>query len=155
MRIVNAAYAVGEAGLWADGLERTDEDEISAAVAAGDMLVATSGGRLAGCARARSIDAETGEVGLVAVPPEAWGSGAGGALLRAAEDHMRARGATTMRLTLLVPRDGEHPFKRRLHDWYTRMGYEVVGSVPAEAALPHLAPHLATPCDLLFFPKTL
>jgi GNAT superfamily N-acetyltransferase len=155
VRLVNDAYAAGEEGLWAGGLERTDEDEIVAAVEAGDMLVATAGGRLAGCARARSIDAETGEVGLVAVAPEAWGSGAGGALLRAAEEHMRARGAATMRLTLLVPRDGEHPFKRRLHDWYTRRGYEMTGSAPIENVLPHVAPHLATPCDLLFFTKPL
>ena len=30
--------------------------------------------------------------------------------------------STATILTLLVPREGVHPFKQRLHDWYTRLG---------------------------------
>jgi N-acetylglutamate synthase-like GNAT family acetyltransferase len=155
VRLINAAYAAGEVGLWLDDTGRTDEGEIAAAVRAGEMLVATIDGRTVGCARVRALDATTGEVGLVAVGPEAWGSGVGGRLMRTAENLMRTRGATSMRLVLLVPRGSVHPAKQRLHDWYTRLGYTVVGSQPFEDAVPHAAPHLATPCDLLLFRKPL
>jgi GNAT superfamily N-acetyltransferase len=155
VRLVNGAYASGEAGLWRDGLERTDEDEIAAAVRAGEMLVATAGGRLVGCARVRARDSVTGDIGLIAADLETWGSGVGRALVRAAEDRMRSRGAETMRLELLVPRDSLHPTKERLRDWYTRLGYEIVGSVPLEEAMPRVALSLAVPCDLLLFSKPL
>jgi GNAT superfamily N-acetyltransferase len=155
VRLVNAAYAAGEAGLWADGLERTNEAEIAAAVEAGELLVASADGRLAGCARVRALDDTTGEVGLVSVDPRAWGGGAGRALLDAAEDRMRSLGADAMKLTLLVPRHSEHPFKQRLRGWYTRLGYDVTGVVPFEDVVPHAAPSLAVPCDLLLFHKPL
>jgi len=155
MRLINDAYAAGEVGLWRDGLERTDEAEVAAAVDAGEMLVATAGGRTVGCARVRALDAATGEVGLIAVDPDAWGGGTGGALVRAAEDRTRSRGADTIRLVLLVPRSSVHPVKERLRDWYTRLGYEIEGSVPMEEAMPEVAPSLAVSCDLLLFRKRL
>jgi|tagenome__1003787_1003787.scaffolds.fasta_scaffold18514272_1 GNAT superfamily N-acetyltransferase len=155
VRLVNDAYAAGEMGLWRDGLQRTDEAEIAAAVRAREMLVAAIDGRAVGCARVRSVDPTTAEVGLITADPGSWGSGVGRAVVRAAEDRARSQGATTMRLTLLVPREGAHPFKDRLRDWYTRLGYEVVGSVALEEAMPHVAPSLAVPCDLLLFSKPL
>jgi GNAT superfamily N-acetyltransferase len=155
VRLINAAYAAGEAGLWVDGTPRTDEEEIGPAVQAGEMLAAILDGRLVGCVRVRALDADTGEVGLVSADPAAWGAGVGRALMRAAEDRMRARGAATMRLTLLVPRDGVHPAKERLRDWYTRLGYVVVGTMPFEDAVPQAAPSLTQPCDLLLFRKAL
>jgi GNAT superfamily N-acetyltransferase len=155
VRLINDAYAAGEVGLWRDGLERTDEAEVADAVDAGEMLVATAGGRTVGCARVRALDATTGEVGLIAVDPAAWGDGTGGALVRAAEDLARSRGAATMRLVLLVPRDAVHPVKERLREWYTRQAYEIEGSVAMEEAMPNVAPSLAVPCDLLLFRKTL
>jgi len=156
VRIVNAAYAEGEAGLWVDGTSRTDGREIAAAVRAGEMLVATTvGGRVVGCVRVRAVDDGpcSWEIGFVSVDPAEWGSGVGRALVLAAEDHARAHGATTVRLTLLVPRAAVHPAKERLRDWYTRLGYSIAGSVPFEDALPDAAPHLTAPCDLLLFTK--
>jgi hypothetical protein len=44
VRLVNAAYAAGEAGLLLEGTARTDEVEIAAAEGAGEMLVATADG---------------------------------------------------------------------------------------------------------------
>ena len=153
VRIVNAAYAEGEAGLWVDGTPRTDEEEIDAAVRAGEMLVETVDERVVGCVRVRALHDATWEIGLVSADPAAWGSGVGRDLVRAAEHRARSRGATTIRLTLLVPRESVHAAKERLRKWYTRLGYVVVGSVPFEDALPHAAPHLTAPCDLLLFTK--
>ena len=152
---INRAYAKGEAGLWRDDPGRTDEAEIAEAVRAGHMLVATAGDRIAGCLRTRALDASTSDVGLIGVDPGAWGGGTGRALVDAAEDRARARGATTMQLELLVPRTGAHPDKERLREWYSRRGYAVVRRVPMEEYLPDVAPLLSGPGDILVFAKPL
>ena len=153
--LINRSYAAGEAGLWKDDLGRTDEREIAEAIGADQMLVARVDGRIAGCLRTRALDASTSDLGLVGVDPDAWGGGIGRALIQAAEDLARSRGATTMRLELLVPRTGTHPDKERLRGWYTRRGYAVVRTVPFEEYVPHAAAFLAAPGDILVFTKAL
>jgi GNAT superfamily N-acetyltransferase len=119
------------------------------------MLVARVEGLLVGCLRTRALDATTSDVGLIGVHPEAWGAGTGRALVDFAEDRARDRGATTMRLELLVPRTGVHPDKERLRDWYTRRGYTVVATIPFEDYVPRAAPLLSAPGDILLFEKPL
>jgi GNAT superfamily N-acetyltransferase len=153
--IINAAYAVGEAGLWVDGATRTDPGEIAEAIRGSGMLAATLEGRLVGCAYVRPLDAGTADLGLISVAPDQWGGGVGGRLVHGAEELMRSRGMTTMQLELLVPKTGIHPAKERLRAWYSRLGYRVVRSAPFEEVAAHLAPQLATPCKFLIFRKRL
>jgi GNAT superfamily N-acetyltransferase len=153
--LINRAYAAGEAGLWRERTDRTETAEIAEAVGAGHMLVARVEGVIVGCLRTRLADATTAELGLVGVEPEAWGGGVGRALVGAAEDLARSRGATTMQLELLVPRTGTHPDKERLRDWYTRRGYRLTRRVPFEDYVPHAAPLLTAPADILIFTKPL
>jgi GNAT superfamily N-acetyltransferase len=153
--IVNAAYAVGEAGLWLEGTTRTEPGEIAEAIRNGWILAAAIGGRLVGCACVRPLDAGTADLGLVSAAPERWGSGVGRALARFAEQLMRARGVTTMQLELLVPVGWEHPEKTRLRSWYTRLGYRIVRTAPFADVAAHLEPQLATPCAFLVFQKPL
>jgi GNAT superfamily N-acetyltransferase len=155
VRLINRAYAVGEAGLWKAHVDRTDEREIADAIRAGQMLVATAGDRIVGCLRTRALDARTSDLGLMGVDPDAWGGGIGRTLVSAAEELARSRGATTMRLELLVPRTGTHPDKERLREWYTRRGYTVVRRVPFEDYVPQAAPLLSAPGDILVFTKPL
>jgi GNAT superfamily N-acetyltransferase len=155
VRLVNSAYAVGEAGLWLEGTTRTGPDEIADAIRSGGMLAATHEGRLAGCAYVRRLDAGTADLGLISTAPDQWGNGVGRELVRAAEELVRSRGMTTMQLELLVPKGGAHPEKDRLRAWYTRLGYRVVRSVPIEHVAAHLASRLAAPCEFLVFRKPL
>jgi GNAT superfamily N-acetyltransferase len=156
VRLINRAYELGEAGLWRPGfVGRTDEAEITEAIRAGQMLAARAGDRIVGCLRTRALSATVSDVGLIGVDPTAWGAGTGRALVDAAEDRARARGATTMQLELLVPRAGTHPDKQRLHDWYTRRGYAVARRIPFEAYVPRAAHLLAAPGDILIFTKQL
>jgi hypothetical protein len=46
--LVNLVYAESERGLWKDGARRTDAEEITALVEAGQLAVARLDGRLAG-----------------------------------------------------------------------------------------------------------
>lgn len=153
VRLINSAYAAGEAGLWLEGAPRTDDAEIAAAIRGEGMLVATVEGRIVGCGGLRPVDTTTTDLGLVSAAPEVQGSGVGRQLLQTAEGLARERGTATMQLQLLVPRDGTHPAKERLRQWYLRLGYRIERSVPFEEAVPHAAPSLATPCDILVFRK--
>lgn len=153
--IINAAYAVGEAGLWVEGATRTGPGEIAQAIRSGGMLAAALQGRLVGCAYVRPLDAGTADLALISTAPDQWGSGVGRELVRSAEELMRSDGVTTMQLELLVPKGWVHPDKERLHAWYTRLGYRVVRSAPFEQVAAHLASQLATPCEFLIFHKPL
>jgi GNAT superfamily N-acetyltransferase len=154
-RVVNAAYGLGERELWLGHVQRTSSVAMAEAIETGEMLVATSEGRLVGCGRVHQRDDATGEVGLVSADPDHWGAGVGREIVRAAEEVMRARGVETMQLELLVPRDGVHPEKERLRAWYERRGYRVVGSRPFAEPDTDRASRLATPCDFLLFRKSL
>ena len=52
---------------------------------------------------------------------------------------------------------GPHPTrpKERLRDWHTRRGHAVADRIPMEEYLPHVAPLLSAPGDILIFEKTL
>jgi GNAT superfamily N-acetyltransferase len=154
-RLVNRAYAVGEAGLWMDGTTRTRPDEIAEAILSGEMLAAALGGRLVGCAVVRPLEPGAADLGMVSAAPDRWGSGIGRELVRSAEELMRSRGVTTMQLELLVPKGWLHPEKERLRSWYTRLGYRVVRSAPFEQVAADLASRLAAPCEFLIFRKPL
>ena len=153
--LINAAYAIGEAGLWLEGTARTWPGEIAEAIHSGGMLAAKRQGRLVGGAFVRPLDTGKADLGMISAAPEQWGSGVGRDLVRSAEELMRSRGMTTMQLELLVPKGWVHPEKARLRSWYTRLGYRVIRSAPFEEVAAHLAPHLAVPCEFLIFSKRL
>ena len=155
VRIVNGAYAVGEAGLWLEGTARIGPGEIAEAIRGDGMLAATRDGRLVGCAYVRPLDAGTADLGLISAAPDQWGSGVGRQLVRSAEELMRSRGATTMQLELLVPKGWVHPEKDRLRSWYTRLGYRPVRSAPFEEVAAPPSSQLAAPCEFLIFQKPL
>jgi GNAT superfamily N-acetyltransferase len=155
VRVINEAYDAGEDGLWRDGWTRITRAEVAQAIRSERMLAATMDARVVGCAYVRSLDANTADLGLVSVTPEHWGAGVGSEIVRAAEDLVRGRGVTTMRLELLVPQGWVHPHKDRLREWYTRLGYEVIETVPFEQVATHAASQLATACEFLVFRKRL
>jgi GNAT superfamily N-acetyltransferase len=153
--VVNAAYARGEVGLWREGTERIASEDVRDLVASGQLAAAREDGRVVGSVRVTSLDPQTAELGLLAVAGERAGSGVGRALMTFAHDLARERGHTAMRLTLLVPREGSHPFKDRLEDWYRRQGYRVVGRADFAATHPEPAALLAVACDLVTFERGL
>jgi GNAT superfamily N-acetyltransferase len=153
--IVNDAYARGEVGLWREGTRRIADEDLRALVAAGQLAAARVDGRVVGCVRVTSLDPRTAGLGLLAAAGESVGSGVGRALMAFAHDLARERGHTAMRLTLLVPREGSHPFKVRLEDWYRRQGYRVLGRADFAATHPEPAALLAVACDLVTFERAL
>jgi hypothetical protein len=104
--------------------------------------------------RVSRADARTGEFGLLAAARDATNRGVGRALVAFAEDTARARGATAMRLELLVPRDGtpgEAAAGRVVHA--ARLSRHRADGV--RRGLSRDAPRLAVPCDLVTYAKPL
>jgi GNAT superfamily N-acetyltransferase len=153
--IVNGAYAPAERGLWREHATRTTAAEVADLVAAGEIAVATHGGELAGSVRVRDVATDASELGMLAAAGGHRGTGVGRALVDFVEGRSRARGLGAVRLELLLPREWRHPSKERLKAWYGRRGYRVVGTSSVETAHPHLAPLLATPCELAVYEKPL
>ena len=153
--LVNTVYDTAEAGLWRDDATRTTVSEMAGLIAAGEIAVAECEGAIAGSVRIHDVAVDASEFGMLVAAPEHRNTGVGRSLLDFAEDHSRARGRRAMRLELLVPRHWEHPSKEFLKGWYGRRGYRVVRTGRVDDQHPHLAPLLATACDMLVYEKPL
>lgn len=147
--LVNDVYAVAEEGLWCAGRERTTTEAITELIAAGEVLAArTPDGRIVGSVWCHDVAAGTSEFGMLVAAPDRRGLGIGRALVDEVERRSRDRGLVAVQLELLVPVGWRHPAKELLAAWYGRRGYRVAHTTAMAEAYPHLAPFLATPCDL-------
>jgi GNAT superfamily N-acetyltransferase len=153
--LINAVYETAESGLWRNVTTRTTVPELAGLIAAREIAVATRGGELAGSVRIHDVSGDTSEFGLLVAAPGQHNTGVGRALLDFAEQRSRERGFRAMQLELLLPRAWRHPSKEFLRSWYERRGYRLVRTGTLDHDYPHLAPLLATPCDLAIFEKPL
>ena len=144
--IVNAAYAIGEAGMWRPGTPRVEAARVRDDLRAGRLLVAGRARGPVGVVRVPPLGPGTWGFGMLAVDPDAQGGRLGAALVAAAEALAGAAGAATMQLELLVPIGREQPSKERLRAWYSRLGYRRVGEGSIAEDHPELADALAEPC---------
>ena len=153
--LVNNVYADAEKGLWQPGAQRTHAAEMAAIIRAGELGVAWAGAKLVGAVRVCRLATGEAEFGMLVADPAHRGVGVGRELVAFAESWAHGQGLDRMQLELLVPRDGTHPVKEFLREWYTRLGYREVRRDPFEEAHPALQPQLATPCDFVIFHKPL
>ncbi len=151
VRITNAAYDRGEAGIWLPGWKRTDPEWTGSEVAAGEVYVAREDGRIVGSIRVVRLRDDTAEFGLLAVDPDVGGRGVGRTLVDFAEG---VHDVDWMELELLVP-PVPHGNKRRLHEWYTRRGYREWRRRDFATAYPEPGALLVGPSDLVGYRKSL
>lgn len=155
VEIVNAAYAVGEAGMWVAGTRRVGVEELRGLIRASEIVVARVGDRVVGCVRVHPLSETAWGFGMLAADPSARGTGVGRALVAAAEERARTAGAAEMQLELLVPSDRVQESKVRLAEWYSRAGYRVVAGRDFAEDFPELAASLAVACDYQIWRKPL
>jgi GNAT superfamily N-acetyltransferase len=153
--LINDVYKSAESGLWRNGATRTTASELAQLIAARQIAVAIRDGRLAGSVRVHDVCDDASEFGMLVAAPGQRGTGVGRALVDFAERQGRERGRRAMRLELLVPRGWRHPSKEFLKAWYGRRGYRLSRTGRVGDTYPHLAPLLATPCDLTVYEKPL
>ena len=154
-RIVNAAYAVGEAGMWAPGAARVADHELQELVAAAEVVGAWRGSRVVGCVRVHPVGEKTWSFGMLATDPEAQGAGIGRSLVLEAEAVTRAAGARVIQLEMLVPT--EHPLESKvaLAQWYSRLGYRKVDVRQLQDDYPGLVDKLVLRCEYQIWQKPL
>jgi GNAT superfamily N-acetyltransferase len=153
--LINGVYATAESGLWRDGATRTTASELAELIGAGQIAIAARDGQIAGAVQIHDVADDVSEFGMLVAAPDQRGTGVGRALLAFAEQQGRKRGLRAMQLELLVPRTWRHPSKEFLKGWYGRSGYRLIRTTTIDDAHPHLAPLLATPCDLEVHEKPL
>ncbi|KAI1142046.1 hypothetical protein F5Y05DRAFT_213167 [Hypoxylon sp. FL0543] len=170
--IINAAYGETEAGIFKPGYLRTSTSAVAKFLKAGTLAVAslpnitsegspktTSGRTPLGCISIKQLSENRAELGLFAVAMSERGNGLGRDLLEWAEqwcrDNLGGPGVAIAQLDLLVPTYFDHPFKKRLDVWYTRLGYRIVGRRDFALDYPDLAPQLAGPTEYRMYEKTL
>jgi GNAT superfamily N-acetyltransferase len=153
--LVNGVYASAERGLWRDGAARTTAPELAELIGARQIAVATRDGQIVGSVHVHTVAEDASEFGMLVAHPDHRGKGVGRALVDFAERHSREQGMRAMQLELLVPRGWRHPSKEFLRAWYGRRGYRLIRTIGVDESHPHLAPLLATPCDLEAYEKPL
>jgi GNAT superfamily N-acetyltransferase len=153
--LINDVYKNAESGLWRNRATRTTASEIAELIAARQIAVATRHGQIAGSVRIHDVSGSTCEFGMLVAAPEQRSTGVGRALIDFAERHARECGRRAIQLELLVPRNWSNPSKEFLKSWYGRRGYRLIRTDSIDHAHPHLAPLLATPCDLTIYEKPL
>ena len=147
--LVNGVYATAERGLWREGTARTTDSELAELIAARQIAVATTpDGPVVGCVRVHEVSRGVAEFGMLAAAPAHRGAGVGRALVDFVEQDSREQGRRAIQLELLVPRGWRHPSKEFLKSWYGRRGFGIIHTRSVDDAHPHLAPMLATPCDI-------
>merc|ERR1711907_36745 len=133
--LINRVYRVSEDGLWKDAtFQRTCAEEVS------DLI--RKGGVVLGCVQSRMLDEKptTGSFGMLVVDPDQRNRGIGKRLIEEAEKLARSRGADTMQLELLHPKDWKQKNKARLAEWYPILGYLKAEELDFEELYPRLAP---------------
>ena len=135
--LINAAFSV-ETFLQGP---RTDEERLAASMDKGTILVAESpDGRLLASVYTE-LRGNHGYAGMLAVDPSQQGGGLGRKLMRAAEEHFRARGCDALEISVLSLRPELLPI-------YRRFGFVETRTEPFHYPHP-LAPGLECHCIVM------
>jgi len=107
--IANAAFAIET---FMDGT-RTDTDRLADMKKQGEVLVAEANGNVIACIYVE-LHGSRGYFGMLSVSPQSQGTGAGRAMVEAAENYCRERGCTDMDIDVLNMRPELFPYYRKL-----------------------------------------
>lgn len=154
--LINKVYDASEAGLWLPGWVRVSPAELSLLITSGEVIAAYQDTTLVGVIHlyhdVGQGGYQVGGFGMLAVPLDQRGTGAGRALVQYAEQATRERGIRFMQLELLTPKNWKLDSKEFLLEWYGRLGYKRVGfgQIPTS-----MLSFVATESDFSIFQKPL
>ena len=156
--MVNVAYSRGEEGMWKDDAKRTSPEEIKQFGENNNIIVVKEKEIIVGSVYVTNCfneNSELGELGMLAVNKEYLGQGIGTLLINCAEEYCKKSNCKQIRLELLTPKSYEHPFKKRLNLWYTKLKYKKGITEDFNSAYPQIVPMLACDCDFTVYTKDL
>lgn len=175
--LVNKAYDRGEKGMWHGAPPRTNPTELAELIRGRKLIIATVNGGLGtpasmddvsivvvvGCVALREVGEKKVSFGMLAVVEDQVGKGIGNLLIEEVESVVKSDrfpGRNVLGCELLEPVVGvEHGMKKRLRDWYMRLGYlPVPGDFFEEdfvSSHSDLLPLLVHKCTFTHFEKKL
>ncbi|WQF89235.1 Putative GNAT domain, acyl-CoA N-acyltransferase [Colletotrichum destructivum] len=157
VNVVNKSYTETEGDIFLPGYQRTSPLEVADLIRTGRLAVAfqSPAKEPVGCVSLKSVSPTQNSFAMLALSPAYRGLGLGKKLVQFVEEHSQSQGCKVMQLELLVPTTFEHPFKRRIQAWYSKMGYQVVKVGQFEEDYPAIAPLLAGPAEYRISEKAL
>ena len=125
INMINEVYRASEDDIWIDEHQRITLERLLEIIELGELLLAFQNDKIYGCIHLEPITKSVYKFKMLAANPMFKGKGIGSILVKYAEQQALSYGAATMQLELLVPTEFTHPDKVFLHDWYTKIGYEL------------------------------
>lgn len=138
------AYAVTESEIWGDNYMRLTFEEFNEILDKKQLFVAFINDQVVGSIRAYPLSKKKYAFGLLSADFSESGKGIGRSLIEAIEQYAKEQGATIMELEILRPADIISPFKERLANWYTGMGYNFLETVNFDVVEPNRVEKEAT-----------
>ena len=158
--LINLVYRISEEGIWKTGENRTNVTEMIEFINAKEIVIVyfSSGGEdvppvesLIGCCRFHRLDSQTSDFGMLALSTQYRSLGVGSTLVTYLESHS----LPNLQCELLFPSPVEQPWKRRLANWYEKLGFRCIELGDFKVHYPHLEPFLAVPCEYRIYRKVL
>jgi len=153
--ILRIAYALTEIEVWGEDYVRITYEDYNGLIEKGEIIAAWLDGVAVGSIHTYQRSPNTWSFSLLSADFAQKGKGIGQALIEAAENRARERGAEFMQLEILRPQGMDVPFKIRLDKWYRKLGYGYTHSNDFSTILPEKAKNLVNPCDFDYYQKEL
>ena len=127
------AYAITEEDIWGENYVRVPREEYFRLLENETFFIALEGDQLIGSIQVyRKSDTLFG-LGLLNIDFEHKGRNIGSLLVSAAEDYARQNGGKCMQIEILRPEISDSAYKKWLEEWYEKLNYRFIETVPFEA----------------------
>jgi GNAT superfamily N-acetyltransferase len=117
------AYAETEVEVWGENHIRISKTDFIALIKCGEIFGAFIDSQLVGSVRLFKKDPQTFSFGLLSADLNMQGKGIGNTLVSYIETRAKQKGAVYMDIEILRAVTLEPPFKKRLKEWYIKLGY--------------------------------
>lgn len=154
-RILTIAYAETEIEVWGDNYQRITFDDYLDLIEKDEILVAFYQGEVVGGIHYYQRNATHYAFSLLCADFSKKGLGIGRALVGQVEKIAKANKAKAIQIEILRAKEIEVTFKKRLSDWYQRMGYIYTHSQNFAEVYPEKSINLANPSNFDYYRKVL
>ena len=153
--IIIKAYADTEDQLWGKNYVRVSQADFREYIAKDQVLVAYLEDEVVGGLRYYETEPGIFSFGLFGADFSKSRLGIGRALIERVEEEAGKKGASKIRIQILVPRNFELPVKTILAAWYQRLGYVYTHTTHFEVEFPDHARGIIVPCNFDYYCKVL
>lgn len=148
-QMINEVYRHAEQGLFKEGaLIRTSKAELDDMLLQKQLMVLKIDNQIMGCAHVSRNDNYL-KLGMITVDANLKGKGFGKIIMENIETYAKKIGISKLQLELLTPQNWVQEHKKFLGDWYKRLGFRPIKTIPFDRE-----ELLATECNFTVYEKT-